>query len=123
MQSPPRVLVVDDEEGVRNIVAVALEVKGYQVLTADGGREALERMMDEGGRIDLVILDVVMPDQSGPAVFRRMRAQWDVPVLFHSGYRGADSIAELLVEPRTGFLQKPWSVQQLVDAVEALLRA
>jgi two-component system cell cycle sensor histidine kinase/response regulator CckA len=118
----PRVLLVDDELGILEVLCVALELRGFEVSPYLDGPAALEALAQMSTPPDLVILDVVMPGLSGQAVFRAMRARWDVPVLFHSGYRGIDTLAAELREPRTGFLQKPWTLQQLNAAVDALLK-
>lgn len=115
-----RVLAVDDEAGILEVLRAALRRRGYEVVVAEDGASAIGRLEREGP-FDLVILDLVMPGATGQRVFRQIRARWPVPVLFHSGFRGAESLAEELLEPATGFLQKPWSLARLYEAVDALI--
>ena len=117
------VLLVEDEEEVRRLVATILELHGYRVLAAPNGDEALRIFEQCGQRIDLLISDVVMPGMRGPelAVHLRRR-QPELNVLFISGYTDS-SITNQLVPAGSHFLQKPFAVDALVRAVNAALRS
>lgn len=121
-----RVLLVEDEDTVRAVAERALVRQGYEVTTAaDGedGLEALERTYAAGGGFDLVLSDVVMPSMDGPTMARAIRArQPDIPFLFMSGYAEEQLRREIDI-PRMHFLAKPFSVAQIVSAVEEVLRA
>ena len=112
------VLVVEDEEGVRELMQAWLESHGYRVLTAGNGVEALEVCEAFDGPIDLVVADMVMPAMGGPALVRKLKPiRPELKVMFMSGY--ADAIPgdrDLLDEP-TMFLQKPFALSALVDKV------
>ncbi len=111
------VLVVDDEVMVRRAVGRSLRLLGYRVLQAAHGVEALE--IDANDPADLVVLDMAMPVMDGPETFRALRARRsDLPVLLCSGYAADSVAAELLVEPRVDFLQKPFELSVLAAAVE-----
>jgi PAS domain S-box-containing protein len=114
------VLLVEDEEGVRDVAARVLRRAGYRVLEAADGIEALELDAMFGAGIDLILTDVVMPRLGGPELVRRLTAR--APgrkVLFTSGY-SASPVSEGL-EPGQAFLQKPYLPSTLVAAVRRLL--
>ena len=78
----PTILVVDDEAHIRDVVQYALEREGFRVVTAGDGAAALARVRE--GDVDLVVLDVVMPELDGLSVCRRLRAERSVPIVFLS---------------------------------------
>jgi CheY-like chemotaxis protein len=118
---PRRVLVVDDEPDVREVVTIALRRLGFSVVEAADGPTALAQVR-AGTSFDLIILDLVLPGPSGQQVFREIRRTTSAPVLFHSGFRGTEKLTEELAAPETGFIQKPWSLDGFKKAVFALLR-
>jgi two-component system cell cycle sensor histidine kinase/response regulator CckA len=107
---------------VRAVAQRALERQGYTVETASDGEEALETIA-EGRPYDLVVSDVVMPNMDGPAMARQLRRQRpDLPILFMSGY-AEEQLRESIDLDNIGFLPKPFSVQQIAEAVGDVLRA
>ncbi|MDT0507641.1 response regulator [Novosphingobium sp. MMS21-SN21R] len=115
-----RVLLVEDEDTVRAVAERALLRQGYEVTTAADGEEGLEAIGK--GMFDLVVSDVVMPSMDGPAMAREIRAlKPELPFLFMSGYAEEHLRREIDI-PNMHFLAKPFSVQQLVEAVEMVLR-
>ncbi len=116
------ILIVEDEDMVRAVAQRALERQGYTVETASDGEEALETIA-EGRPYDLVVSDVVMPNMDGPAMARKLRRQRpDLPILFMSGY-AEEQLRESIDLDNIGFLPKPFSVQQIAEAVGDVLRA
>jgi two-component system cell cycle sensor histidine kinase/response regulator CckA len=116
-----RILLVEDEDTVRAVAERALTRQGYEVTAASDGDEGLE-IITKGGEFDLVLSDVVMPVMDGPAMARAIReARPDLPVLFMSGY-AEEQLRRDIDIPNMFFLPKPFSVQQIVEAVEAVLR-
>jgi CheY-like chemotaxis protein len=115
------ILLVEDEQGVRRLIATILEQQGYRVLTAAGGEEAI-RIFEEGKeRINLLISDVVMPRMRGPELAAHLKArQPDVNVLFISGYTDS-SIPDQICSAGSHFLQKPFAADALVRAVSEAL--
>ena len=116
------ILLVEDEEAVRSFAARALKLRGYQVLEASGGEEALELVRRHPGAIHLLITDVVMPNMDGPTLVRAARRlRPDMAVLFMSGYaeeafrRHDENAAEL------HFLAKPFGLKQLAAKVKDVL--
>jgi signal transduction histidine kinase len=120
------VLVVDDEEGVVRVVRRLLGALGLETLAACDGRQALERLGEDGGgerRICLVVLDLTMPGLDGVETLGRIRAEHpELPVLLTSGYTAASTELRVRFDAKTRFLQKPFSVAELREAIDALLR-
>jgi len=117
------ILLVEDEEAVRAFGARALTARGYTVLEAGSGLEALEVVEDNKGKIDLIVSDVVMPEMDGPTMFGELRKRGiTVRVIFVSGY-AEDAFAKNLPEGEDfGFLPKPFSLKQLIETVKANIR-
>ncbi|WP_158806843.1 cell cycle histidine kinase CckA [Beijerinckia sp. L45] len=113
------ILLVEDEEAVRAFGARALATRGYTVLEAASGLEALEVVERNPGKIDLVVSDVVMPEMDGPTMFGELRKRGVMAkVIFVSGY-AEDAFAKNLPEGEDfGFLPKPFSLKQLIEAVK-----
>jgi len=118
------VLVVEDENGVREVVCTVLRMAGYRVLDAPGPQEALEMSRLHSGEIHLLVTDVVMPHIGGPelaSVLKKMRPK--LKVLYLSGYTENSIEEHGVLEPSVDFLQKPFEFERLlVKTREALQR-
>ena len=115
------ILVVEDEGMVRTVAERALTRRGYEVLTAGSGEEALELLEARAEAVDLLVSDVVMPIMDGPALARAARARFpDLRIVFMSGY-AEEQLRNSIDLPGASFLPKPFSVQDLNDAVRAAL--
>ena len=118
------ILLVEDEEAVRSFAARALRMRGYNVLEAGGGEEALEIVKSEAHTIHLIITDVVMPSMDGPTMVRHVKQlKPDLRVIFMSGYaeeafRRNDQSSEDI-----HFLPKPFGLKQLAAKVKEVLSA
>ncbi len=120
MTSSNRVLVVDDEPMVREVVTAYLERDGFRVAEAADGRRALERIADEAP--DLVILDVMLPEIDGLSVLARLRDAGDTPViLLTARAEEADRIVGLELGA-DDYVVKPFSPRELVARVRSVLR-
>jgi len=116
------VLLVEDEEAVRRFAARALESRGYNVLKATTGVEALDVLAENGNAIDLVISDVMMPEMDGPKLLQQMRKTLpDMQVIFISGYAEEALRRELAEDESFIFLPKPFSLKDLASAVKEAL--
>ena len=115
------ILVVDDEPHIVRFTALNLEVEGFRVLTAGNGIEALD-LLERGESVDLVVLDVMMPELDGFETLRRIRGQSSVPVIFVT-VRGdeADRVAGLDLGA-DDYLTKPFSPRELASRIRALFR-
>ena len=113
-------LLVEDEDTVRAVAERALVRQGYEVTTASDGEDGLEalgRAISAGEEFDLVLSDVVMPSMDGPAMAREIRVlRPELPVLFMSGY-AEEQLRRSIALDNVNFLPKPFSVQQLAEAV------
>jgi two-component system, cell cycle sensor histidine kinase and response regulator CckA len=115
-------LLVEDEAAVRSSARRLLERQGYQVLEARHGADAL-RIVEESGRpIDLVVTDLVMPEMGGKELAERLRAHRPgLKVLFMSGYTEKAIAAGGVMPPNTGFVEKPFTVEQLMRRLREIL--
>ncbi len=116
------ILLVDDEDYIIDVARLMLEGLGYTLLIANNGQTAMELFKENKSRIDLVILDMVMPDMDGETVFKQMRSiKPDVKVLFASGYYVIEETSSLLQEGGSDFLQKPFNMNQLSTKIRNIL--
>ena len=116
------ILLVEDEDAVRAFGARALSSRGYSVLEASSGADALRVVAEAQGKIDLVVSDVVMPEMDGPTMLGELRKRGiGCKIIFVSGY-AEDAFSKNLPEGEDfGFLPKPFSLKQLVEAVKSSL--
>jgi two-component system response regulator RegX3 len=115
-----RILVVDDEDAIRDAVSYALRSEGYDVGDRSTGEAALDAARDE--RWDLLVLDVMLPGVSGVEVCRRLRGESDVPILLLTA---RDAEVDRVLGLETGaddYVTKPFSMAELVSRVRAILR-
>jgi two-component system cell cycle sensor histidine kinase/response regulator CckA len=116
------VLLVEDEESVRQLVRDTLESKGYQVVEAENGESGLKASAGHQGKIDLVITDVVMPGMGGREMVEQLaKTRPETKVLYLSGYTEDAIISEGTIESGTAFLQKPFTLQNLSRKVREVL--
>jgi two-component system, cell cycle sensor histidine kinase and response regulator CckA len=116
------ILLVDDEEMIRELGRDILEGKGYRVVLAEDGQKALEAFEREGDSIDLVILDLAMPRLSGREVAPRLRSlRPEVRILTSSGYAADDATVALKSNGICGFVEKPYHTFDLLRAVRRAL--
>lgn len=117
-----RIMVVEDEEALRKMIKVTLERHGYRVITASHGEEALEILHQQSEPISLLLTDVIMPKKSGPELAREVRAMLPgVKVLFNSGYTDDVMVQHGVQQTEVDFIQKPYSIHQLVQKVREIL--
>ena len=120
MAATPTVLVVDDESHIRDVVQYALEREGYRVVCAGDGRAALELLKRE--HVDLVVLDILMPELDGLSVCRRIREHGQLPIIFLSSR--AEEVDRILGLELGGddYVTKPFSPRELAVRVKSVLR-
>ncbi|MBM4349233.1 MAG: response regulator [Deltaproteobacteria bacterium] len=116
------VLLVDDEEVVLDVSEKVLKVLGYKVLVARGGAEAIEIFKKHRDSIDLVLLDIIMPQMGGGEVYDRLREiSPEVKVLLSSGYSIDGEASKIMARGCNGFIQKPFDIMQLSQNIRAIL--
>jgi CheY-like chemotaxis protein len=117
------ILLIDDEEMVLEVGERFLIVMGYQVLTAREGREAIEIYKKHRDTIDLVLLDIIMPNMKGGEVFDQLKEiNPEVKVLLLSGYSIDGEASKILERGCSGFIQKPFDMNQLSQSIGVLLK-
>ncbi len=116
------ILLVEDEEGLRMLNARGLKSRGYIVMEAGNGVEAIEVFNREGGKVDLVVSDVVMPEMDGPTLLKELRKlNAELKIIFVSGYAEEAFEKSLPEGEKFSFLPKPFTLKQLVAAVKETL--
>ncbi|HVB31447.1 MAG TPA: PAS domain-containing protein [Gemmatimonadaceae bacterium] len=116
------VLVVEDDEGVRRMATRILATRGYRVIEGANGPEALRVLEELGGKVDLMITDVVMPNMSGRELAERVRQRWPgIRIVFASGYSDDAIIRHGVMEGRESLLQKPYTSESLLRKVREAL--
>jgi CheY-like chemotaxis protein len=122
---PPRnetILVVEDERPVRELVGDVLRLHGYTVLAAEDGQTALRTAGAHAGRIDLVVVDIVLPGMKVRELVDRLTAERpDLKILYISGFTGDLVGQHGLVQLETNFLQKPFTVDGLARKIREVL--
>jgi two-component system cell cycle sensor histidine kinase/response regulator CckA len=117
-----RVLLVEDEDVVRNFAVRALKRQGYEVFEATSGIEALELMAKIGDKVDVVVSDVVMPEMDGPTLLKKLREKNpSIKIIFVSGYPHEAFETSLDKDQQFAFLPKPFSLPQLAAKVKEQL--
>ena len=121
-QGDETILLVDDEDMMIDVGQDMLTATGYDVLSAKGGKEAIEVYKKNKDKIDIVILDMVMPDMGGSEVFDTLKEiNPDIKVLLSSGYSITGQATEILERGCDGFIQKPFNISQLSQELREIL--
>lgn len=116
------VLVVDDEEMIRQVVAEILRGAGYRPLTAESGEQAVDMVRRHGGRMDLVLLDLIMPGMGGEAAFHRIREIEQAVRILLTSVSANEAIGDRLVaQGAAGMVYKPYTRESLLRAVRSAL--
>jgi two-component system OmpR family response regulator len=119
-QAEPLILVVDDEAQLRSLISYALASAGMRVEAAETGAQALDAV--RGHPIDLVVLDVLLPDSNGIDLCRQLRRHTDAPVIFLTVRSDQADVIAGLEAGGDDYLAKPFSVEELLLRINAILR-
>jgi two-component system cell cycle sensor histidine kinase/response regulator CckA len=118
------ILLVEDEDGLRSLNARGLRSRGYSVIEASNGIEAMEALEEKDGAVDLVVSDVVMPEMDGPTLLREMRKRNpNLKIIFVSGYAEEAFDKSLPENEQFAFLPKPFALAALVEKVKETMTA
>ena len=116
------VLVVDDEEMALYVEVLMLERIGYNTLQATNSEEACQLYRDEKDNIDLVVLDMILPDENGAATYKVLKKiNPDIKVLVSTGYGTDENVRQILNDRQNGLIQKPFKFKQFTSKVETIL--
>jgi CheY-like chemotaxis protein len=119
---PGTILVVDDDEGVRELTRHGLAHRGYEVLLANDGIEAIDILARHSGDISVIVLDLSMPRMNGAEALPEIRKiRPGINVIISSGYNEAETMALFKDQPVSGFIQKPYTVRGLVEKIQSAL--
>jgi len=117
---PKTILVVDDEEIVRRTTTTVLERRGYRVLLAENGQQAVDVFRDRSAEVSLILLDLTMPVMGGEEAARYLHAiRHDVPILVSSGYNENDVARRFSGSRVTGYVRKPYTAAVLLERIKA----
>jgi len=117
------VLVIDDDQGVREAASRLLEFFGFRVLQATDGRHGAEVFRQHESEVVLIILDMTMPEMNGEETFRAIRRlRSDVPVILTSGYNEIEATRRFTAKGLAGFLQKPFTPKELTQKLALALK-
>ncbi len=115
-------LIVDDEETVLDIESIMLQRIGFNTLKANNSAEACQLYEDKKENIDIVVLDMVMPDESGANTYKRLKKlNPDIRVLITSGLEKNGNVDEILNDGQNGFIQKPFKFDELTNNIDRML--
>ena len=115
-------LIVDDEKIMLDIESLMLQKIGFDTLKASNSSEACRLYEDEKERIDIVVLDMLMPDEKGTATYKRLKQMNpDIRVLISSGLEKDRDIEEILNDGQHGFIQKPFKFEEFTNNIDTVL--
>lgn len=115
------VLLVDDEPMIIDIAKQMLEVKGYDVIVATSGEDCIRQYKTHQNRVDLVLLDLIMPEMSGGETYEQLKAiDPGVKVLVSSGFGTCGDTDELIQKGCLGFIQKPFTLKSLTEKLQEI---
>ena len=120
MENNINILVVDDEKTIVDVIEAYLKKENYTVFTASNGNKALKILDDE--KIDLIILDLMLPDISGEDICKKIKNKMDIPIIMLTAKVNEDDVLNGFKQGADDYVIKPFSVKQLIARVIAILR-
>jgi len=114
-----RILLVDDDDLVTEALQISLEEEGMMVRVVTRGAEVVSAI--ESFHPDLILLDLTLPDADGRTLYARIAERFDIPVIFSTGHAAELDVASLLDQPRTAFLMKPYTTDELLATIRGML--
>ena len=122
MDGTETLLLVDDEDLIRQLARDILKGKGYTVFEASHGKEALDIFTEKKDTIDLIIMDLMMPIMDGKKTFKKMKQiKSDVKVIFATGFTEEGESEEMIAGGAIAVIEKPYRVEKLADIIRSIL--
>lgn len=116
-----KVLIIDDTKNIRTLLTTCLELKGYDVITAENGKAALEILKEQGESVDLIFLDIRMPEISGTEVLKNIRQRGILcPVIIMTAYATVKNAVDCTKLGAVAYLQKPFSPDRVNAVLEEI---
>ncbi len=123
MKSSLQILVVDDEERDLRLVEAMLVPEGYEVVLAHSGQEALDKLSQPTEqRVDLILLDIMMPGLNGFEILQTIRRNFDIPVIVLTARQETTSVRDALALGADDYVRKPFRTRELLARIEVKLR-
>ncbi|MBD3223807.1 MAG: response regulator [Caldithrix sp.] len=117
-----KILIIDDEEPLREIITEVIEIMDLNGISAASGQEAITIFDEQKDDIGLIILDLYMPGLSGHDTYKRINEiKQNVPVIFMSGYDDQDTENQLTSDVKSTFLKKPFTLNEIKASIESLI--
>lgn len=117
------VLVVDDDQEFAQMIGESLEMEGFIVATALSGKEAIDYYRDKSGEIDVILLDMLLPEMAGTEIFRRLKElNPDAKIVLCSGFSSEGDASALMEKGALAFIQKPFHIAEAVDVLSGILQ-
>ncbi|HUT63752.1 MAG TPA: ATP-binding protein [Anaerolineae bacterium] len=117
------ILVIDDEKDVLEVIKTMLETINFTVYTVSSGREGVEFFHNNADKIDIILIDITMPNMNGEEVLNEIRKKSaDIPVILSSGYSEHDVKQQITERYLTDFIQKPYQIKTLIGKINTVLR-
>ena len=117
------ILIIDDEEIIRENAKIILEECGYRTILAENGKVGLEIYESRAGEIAGILVDMAMPEMSGKETYLKLKEiNPEVRVLLSSGYKHDERVSDMLSMGIRNFIQKPYTIKALSEAMEQLLK-
>jgi two-component system alkaline phosphatase synthesis response regulator PhoP len=121
MELQPRILLVEDEENLRDAIMLNLELEGYEVVTSGDGKDAVKKFSDQ--RFNLIVLDVMMPEMDGFQVCEQIRLEnSDIPILFLTAKDSSEDKVKGLKRGADDYMTKPFNLEELMLRVKVLIK-
>jgi DNA-binding response OmpR family regulator len=117
--SSSRILIVDDDSSIRKFLEANLEARGYTVFSSQGGSEALRLLAETP--VDLVLLDIMMPEMDGFEVCRKIRTSSQVPIIMLSAREGEGDSQKSLENGANDYVTKPFRLREILNKIRSLL--
>lgn len=118
-----KILVIDDDKDIREIIKLLLEALGYKIFTAENGSDAIDIFKEKNNEIDLVLLDMMIPEMDSEQIFLALKKiKPDVKTVLSSGYKKNSKAEKIIDKGVLGFIQKPYHLDELSNVISDVIK-